>query len=67
MRPIEDLVFTGELHRITCVNHPTAEYLWKGPGRHLHFVRAAVEFRRTPDGNWGAECPCPFSDLRLLS
>lgn len=48
------------LKELTCVNHPTARYLTKNPWtRSLHFVQAAEGFDFT-------ECPCPFSDLRVI-
>lgn len=51
----------GKLHPITCVNHPTAHYLSKNPWtRSLHFIKAAEGFHP------GTECPCPFSDLRVI-
>lgn len=52
---------------LTCANHPTARYLTKNPWeRGLHFIRPCDE---APVEGWpgsGLECPCPFSDLRVV-
>lgn len=51
----------GELFTVTCVNHPTAVYYTKHIYmRGLHFIKAPEGF-----GPFG-ECPCPFSDLRVV-
>lgn len=55
-------------HRhMTCVNHPTARYITKNPHtRTLHFIKPCEE---APQEGWpmgGLECPCPFSDLRVI-
>lgn len=51
----------GPLHKLTCRNHPTAEYLTKNPwARGLHLIK-------TPDGfPTLEECPCPFEDLVVV-
>jgi hypothetical protein len=56
-----------DMHRLTCVNHPEANYLTKGPGRNLHFVgwdRTGTYNLVHPQFGFGA-CPCPFADLRV--
>jgi hypothetical protein len=51
----------SDMFRMTCSNHPTAEYLTKNPyQRGLHLIKGPVEF-----GGF-AECPCPFSDLVVI-
>ena len=56
------------MKELTCANHPTAEYLTKNPWvRGLHFIEPAEEFARGGGtGPAGLECPCPFSDLRVV-
>jgi hypothetical protein len=56
---------------LTCVNHPTAKYLTKNPWtRGLHFISPCDE---APFGDQSVgvlaawECPCPFSDLRVVA
>lgn len=51
----------GPLHKLTCKNHPTAEYLSKNPWlRGIHVIK-------TPDGfGYFTECPCPFSDMVVV-
>jgi hypothetical protein len=55
------------MKELTCVHHPTAQYLTKNPWqRGLHFIEPCVE---APVEGWpfgGFECPCPFSDLRVV-
>ena len=61
------------MKEVTCVNHPTAQYLTKNPWhRGLHFIEPCDEAKEpgwvgNGDG-WPArlECPCPFSDLRVV-
>lgn len=46
---------------LTCVNHPTAVYLTKNPWmRGIHVIKF-------PEGFEYKECPCPFSDLRVMA
>jgi len=40
---------------ITCVNHQTDRWYWKGPGRNMHY-----------SGPTWPECPCPYDDLRVM-
>lgn len=58
------------MKELTCVNHPTAEYLTKNPWqRSLHFIHPCVEAMSEPHPDWplhGLECPCPFSDFRVV-
>lgn len=65
------------MKRLTCVNHPTARYLTKNPwARGLHFIEPCKEAyelgsdkARLAAGFTGPahmECPCPFSDLRVV-
>jgi hypothetical protein len=41
-----------------CKNHPNLKWIWKGPGRNLHYVGPS-DLRN----GWQAECSCPFGDL----
>lgn len=44
---------------LTCVNHQDARYLTKNPWqRSIHIIEP-------PAGHF-PECPCPFSDLRVI-
>lgn len=45
--------------KLTCKNHPTMVWYWKGPGRNLHFSGDSVSHVYD-------ECPCPFSDLQVV-
>lgn len=61
--PFSEVDFSdySKMKSITCVNHPTARYLSKDPySRGLHFIHSADEMPA------GTECPCPFSDLRVI-
>lgn len=57
-----------DMFTVTCVNHPEAQYLTKGPGRNLHFIGwgRLKEGRFTHPEFGYAECPCSFSDLRVV-
>lgn len=54
-----------EMYTLTCVNHPAGRWLTKNPHeRSIHWcgwqtTEAIAEF------GW-RECPCPFSDLRVV-
>lgn len=50
----------SEPRSLTCVNHPDLRWYWKGPGRNLHFSFTSAA------SNDYAECPCPFTDLRVI-
>ena len=57
--PVKEFEFgepSSHMHYLQCKNHPEMEYLWKGPGRSLHMT-----------GMVWPECPCPFSDLIVLT
>jgi hypothetical protein len=62
--PVKEFKFPepGPEHfRITCKNHPTAEYSTKNPYlRGLHFLKGADDI-----GPF-TECPCPFEDLVVV-
>lgn len=46
---------------LTCANHPDLRWYWKGPGRNLHFSHTSAA------SNDYRECPCPFTDLRVIT
>ncbi len=48
------LPFTGDLHTLTCVNHPHLRWATKGRDRSFFFL---------PDNGAMHECPCPGTDL----
>jgi hypothetical protein len=53
------------MRTVTCINHPTAQYLTKNPYRRtLHTVQLpeGKDIQRTVTG----ECPCPFSHLAVV-
>ena len=60
--PVNEFAFPepgSEHFKLTCKNHPTAEYSTKNPFlRNLHLLKF-------PDG-MHSECDCPFDDLVVL-
>lgn len=57
--PVNEFKFgepTSHMHYLQCKNHPDMEYLWKGPGRTLHFT-----------GKVWPECKCSIHDLIVLT
>lgn len=59
----------GPMHTLTCVNHQTAKYYSKNPWtRGLHLIEYPIEYRygKGDNSRFGTECPCPFSDLRVV-
>lgn len=53
------------LKALTCVNHPDYRWLTKNPWDRTLFFSGIVN---PLDGRtvWGRECPCAFSDLRVM-
>jgi hypothetical protein len=41
--------------RLECDNHPECQYVWKGPGRNLHYISMLAK-----------ECTCNVSDLVVV-
>ena len=47
-------------HYLFCENHTGLRWLYKGPGRNLHFLWTRAE------SNDYRECECPYSDLMVI-
>lgn len=58
--PVADYDFpeagSVDMHKLECANHPECKYLWKGPGRSLHYVSSMVV----------RECGCSFLSLVVV-
>lgn len=58
--PVQEFTFpepSSEMFYLQCKNHPEMEYSTKNPYlRSLHMI-----------GNVWPECPCPFTDLVVLT
>lgn len=44
--------------QLTCINHQTARYHWKGPGRNMYVLKLPDQMEY--------ECSCPTTDLRVM-